>query len=241
MNWDELQIEQSELDNLLKFNILSTWALDFARVTMLHQKKARISLLFTQASILFLILLLFFPINLIIFRNLGWLSNNISGLILLLLSTIVCSLSIALLFNYYLWRLAKQLKVFAILLDKVERYNHLIDSLKLLSEIESVKYNDERDALAANLQSRAELTTALNLTKNSLIKSIELEKVISRDRQFGNDPYQMLANLENNLINLLSFPQTNSSNEYQQLLTEAVEIGLSVHQEIRKTQSLRTH
>ncbi|WP_319421721.1 hypothetical protein [Pleurocapsa sp. FMAR1] len=44
--------------------------------------------------------------------------------------------------------------------------------------------------------------------------------------------------MESGLINLGSLSQHNAQ-DYQQLLSEAIEIGLSVHQEIRKTQTLR--
>jgi len=51
--------------------------------------------------------------------------------------------------------------------------------------------------------------------------------------------FYIAPNLENNLINFVSLPQDSSSDEYQQLLTEVVDIGLSVHQEIRKIQTLK--
>ena len=59
---------------------------------------------------------------------------------------------------------------------------------------------------------------------------------INYDR--ASDRYQLFANLEDNLIQFLSLPNNHDHSEYQQLLIEAIQIGLSVHQEVRKIQTL---
>jgi hypothetical protein len=236
VNWEELEISAEELENLLNFDLLSVWAMDLSRVFLLRNRTYRRSLLFTEGSSLFLACLCFFPLNLIIFRNLGWLTNNSHGLILVLIATACLSLFFVFLFNIYLWHQAKQLKVFAVLWEKVKRYNELIAHLKLLAELDSLTATPEPNS--NNSPAKIEFKTALELTKNSLTKSIELEKVLHRDRHLATNRYQLLANLEFGLINLESF-SPDESNDYQQLLTEVVEIGLSVHQEVRKTRILR--
>ena len=233
VNWKELEISQPELEKLVNFDLISTWAVDISRVLFLNLKAYQKSLLFIEGCSLFLISLFIFPINLIIFRNLDWLSNNISGFILVLETTAFISILILLILNYYLWLKAKRLKFIAILLEKIKQYNDLINNLKLATELNL--FNDNQ--INTNNKIAVELETALTLTKNSLIKSIELEKIINRDRHLANNRYQLLANLESGLINLGSLSQHNQ--DYQQLLSEAIEIGLSVHQEIRKTQTLR--
>lgn len=242
VNWEELEISQIELDELVNFDLLSTLAIDISRVFLLRQKIYRKSLLMTEGIYLFLIFLLFCPVNLILFRNFGWLSNNINGLILVLATTALLSGLILLMLNYYLWHQAKGLKVFATLLEKVKQYNNLIEDLRLAAQL---NYLGSDLPSNNNSQAETELKTALNLTKNSLIKSIELEKIINRvqtiksegNNQSANNRYQLLANLESGLINLESLTQYDPDN-YQQLLSEAIKIGLSVHQEIRKTQTL---
>jgi hypothetical protein len=236
VNWEELEIGASELENLLNFDLLSSWAIDLSRVFLLRNRTYRRSLFLIESSSLFLACLCFFPLNLIIFRNLGWLTNNSQGLILVLIATACFSLFFLVLFNIYLWHQAKQLKVFAVLLEKVKRYNELIAHLKLIAELDSLTATSEPNS--NNSPAKTEFKTALELTKNSLTKSIELEKVLHRDRHLASNRYQLLANLEFGLINLESF-SPDESNNYQQLLTEVVELGLSVHQEVRKTRILR--
>ncbi|MDJ0532823.1 MAG: hypothetical protein QNJ70_10060 [Xenococcaceae cyanobacterium MO_207.B15] len=242
LKWEELEISPAELEELLNFDLLSTWAIDISRVFLLRQAKYRNSLLFTEGCYLFLVFILLFPINLIIFRNFGWLTNNTNGLILVLASTGFLSCLLLLFLNYHLWLKAKKLKVFAIIIKKVNQYNDLIEHLKLAAELNSLssqKYgNKKAQETINNSSSEIELETALTLTKNSLIKSIELEKIITRDRNLAKNRYQLLANLETSLVNLGSLSQP-ESDDYQQLLSESIEIGLSVHQEIRKTKTLR--
>ena len=138
--------------------------------------------------------------------------------------------------NYYLWHKAKQLKVLAILLEKVKQYNNLLANLKLVAKLNMINFNDSLNQEISN--SIPELKNALELTKNSLIKSIELETMIYRDRHLINNRYQLLATLESGLVNLGSL-SSNDANEYQKLISEAIAIGLSIHQEVRKTQILR--
>jgi hypothetical protein len=241
VNWEELKISQAELDEIFELDILSTWAIDLSRVLILKKSEYLQSLLFTEGSILLISLIFFCPINLIIFRNFGWLENDFGGLTLVLLSASILSILLGILFNYYLWHKATKLKVLANLLAKIYQYNRLIDNLQLFAELNDLTtYNpDNTRKNLYNSQSEVELKTALSLTRNSLIKSIELEKIINQNQQLKGDRYLLLANLENNLINFVSLPHDSSNDEYQQLLTEVVDIGLSVHQEIRKIQTLK--
>ena len=199
-------------------------------IFFLKQKDYK-SLLVTELCGLFSIYLLFFPIVLIVVRNFNLLNNNTAGLILVLAIAIMISCSCSIVFNYYLWQRARQLKVFVVLLDKVKQYNHLIDNLSLMSELNAVTATD-----FSKTKEITELETALNLTRNSLIRSIELEKIINRDRHLANNRHQLLANLESGLIDLNSLVQIDANN-YHQLFSEAIDIGLSVHRELRKNHS----
>jgi hypothetical protein len=236
VNWEGLEITQEELEDLLNFNLLSSWAIDFSRVFLLRNQRYLFSLLFIESSSLFLSYFLFFSLNLIVLRNFNWLTNSSNGFILVFISATFFSLCLLILLNIYLWHKAKKVKIFAVLLEKVKQYNQLIAHLKLLTELDSL--NSGSKIKIDNSPEKIEFKKALELTKNSLIRSIELEKVLNRDRHLASNRYQLLANLEFGLVNL--DPVTSvEQNDYQQLLTEVVEIGLSVHKEMRKTQILR--
>lgn len=226
-NWHKLKISQIELEKTLEFDLISTLAIELGRTFFLRQKGGR-SWLITQICGLFLVSLLSLPIILIVFRNLTWVSNNNAGLMLILATAIILSLLCLLVFNYYLWRRAKQLKVLAILLNKVEKYNNLIEHLNLMAKLDAVA-----TAQFSKTKEVGELETALSLTRDSLIKSIELEKTLDCDRHLADSRDILLANLESGLVNLDSLVQANT-NDYDRLFSEAINIGLSVHREMRK-------
>jgi hypothetical protein len=169
------------------------------------------------------------------------LENNTNGFVLVLAIAILLSILILGFLNYYLWYRAKQIKSLAVILEKISDYNHLIAQLKFISKINNLNSSrsKENQFLDKNVNLSSEITTALKITKNSLIKSIELEEIIKQNKQIGSDRYQIFANLEENLIQVLSLADKNTNSEYQQLLTEVIQIGLSVHQELRKIQTLR--
>lgn len=226
VNWQKLKITQTQLDEILNFDLKLSLAVEIGQLFFLKQSNYT-SLLIAEASGLFLVCSLSFPIILILFRNFNWLTNNPAGFTFILAIAIIISFLCSIVFNYYLWQRAKQLKVFAVLLDKVKQYNHLIDSLSLMSELNAVTAN------FGKTKEITELKTALNLTRNSLIRSIELEKIINRDRHLASNRDLLLANLESGLINLDSLVSVDT-NDYDRLFSEAIDLGLSVHRELRK-------
>ncbi|MGK7934384.1 MAG: hypothetical protein AB4206_01020 [Xenococcaceae cyanobacterium] len=65
-----------------------------------------------------------------------------------------------------------------------------------------------------------------------------MEKIINLNQENISDRYQLFTNLEDDLVQFLSSSNDSHYSEYQQLLTEVIQIGLSVHQEVRKIQTL---
>lgn len=237
VNWDKLQITQIELDRILDLNLWSNWSIDLNRLLRFGKRKYLKSILITELSILFLGLLLFFPINLIIFRKLSLLSNNVNGFLIIVAIALLLDLLLLLLLNYYLWHTAKRFKSLALILEKINDYNYLINNLQLITQFNSL--NSDRVSEPNYFKLASEIETALTITKDSLIKSIEIEKFLLDHHQIRRDSYQLLNSLEENLIEFISLPHNNFTNEYQQTLSEIIEIGLSVHQEVRKNQTLR--
>ena len=242
-DWEKLKVSQAELDKILVLDITSNWAIALSRVFLLRQTKERQSLFFTECSILFLSLLFLFPLSLIVFRKLELLAANSSGLIVVLLSTIGLSILFLIIFNYYLWQKAKRLKFLSQLLTKVAAHNQLINDFQLLANLNRLTNNSSIDN---PVQSLVELQQVFKLTKNSLLQGIKLEGFIYRHQQtkynnsstYSGDREGLLANLEQNLVNLASL-ETNSDREYRELLKEAIDLDISVHQQMSKIQTLR--
>jgi hypothetical protein len=76
----------------------------------------------------------------------------------------------------------------------------------------------------------------LGTTKNSLTNSLKVATIFIKQKSFVNSSSQLLVNLENNLNSLMTFDVHEQADEYGQLLNNALEIGISVHKEIRNLQ-----
>ena len=134
------------------------------------------------------------------------------------------SLGILLCLNFFLWQRAKKIKNIAVIFLKIKDYNSLIKNLQLITKLNTLSTVDCKN----KYQSASEITTALQLTKDSLLKSLENQQLKLQER------YQLFNNLEDNLVRFMSLPNEQNSTEYQQLLAETIQIALSVHQEVRK-------
>lgn len=237
IKWEKLKITQSELDDILDLDLFSSWAIDLNRILIQHKRQYIKSFLITEVSVLFLGIILFFPLTLIILRNLRILANNTGGFLLLLGISLLFSTIGLLILNYYLWLKAKKLKSLATILEKIKQYNQLINNLQLVNKINYLNYS-VNNKTQVNFEQLSQIEAALNLTKVSLLKSIDLEKIVNLNQKNISDRDQLFTNLEDDLVQFLSFDKDSHHSEYQQLLTEVVQIGLSVHQEVRKIQTL---
>ena len=233
-DWNQLQISKSELERVFEPSIIDEWAIAFSSALYLKQNKANKVLLLTSSSFSFISLVLLFPINLIVLRQLESVSDSNLGLILILLVTTSESILLLVIFSFYLYQKAKRLKFITILLKKVEQYNQLINSFNLLANISSIA-----NSPYAHYKSTIELKSVFNSTKNTLLESIKLESFIYRHQtreipgDYSHNPLQLLANFEDNLARV-PFEETERNMEYRQLLEDAVNLALSVQQEMRK-------
>ena len=228
---DILKINSLEIEQILQLNFFNSIALEMTDILILRQSKQKLSFLVTEAVILFLGILFLVPINLLIFQRWLLYSNQLQGFAIVIIGSAILSLGILLCFNFFLWQHAKKFKNIAIVLNKIEDYNRSIQNLQLITKLNTLSTVDCKN----KHQSASEITTALKLTKDSLLKSLEIENFILENQQLKlQERYQLLNNLEDDLVRFMSLPNEQSNIEYQQLLTEAIQLGLSVHQEMRK-------
>ena len=245
LDWDELKISQAELDRVLDTGIVFSWAIALTRVLILRQSRYWQSFLSIQSTFFFFNLLFLFPINLIVCRKLSLLDNNATGLITVSLSTLILSFISMIVCNHYLWQKAKKLKLLSKLLTKVERYNQLIDNFGFIANVSFLSDTNSNNSLSVT-----EFKNALNLTKNSLLKSIELEIFVYRYRRksdyrqnsvsdristYSNE--RLLADLEDDLATWSTLEI--DCTQHRHLLDEAIDLGLSVHREVRQDKTLR--
>ncbi|MEM7593908.1 MAG: hypothetical protein AAF383_20780 [Cyanobacteria bacterium P01_A01_bin.83] len=236
-SWQELKISKADVEQVFEPTLIGSWAIALATGLILRQSQSWQSILKIEGLCLFISLIFNFPLVLIASRNLELISNNIQGFIVSLAIAFSLSSFYLVIFNYYLWQKARQLKLLSSLLIKVKKYNRLIASFQLLTDLNYLRDHSKNDSVT-NMQLLTEFRTALNLTRTSLLRSIELESYLYHQNTYADsttpyNPAQLLADLENNLAAIVS-PETEHDLEYQQLYDEAIDLGVSLHQEIHK-------
>jgi len=91
--------------------------------------------------------------------------------------------------------------------------------------------------LQANLINRADAIEALQITRESLVCALRTERIMRENKDFIDRRYELFANIESNLAALMAVNVSDRATEYGRLLNEALEIGMSVHKEVRKLQN----
>lgn len=152
------------------------------------------------------------------------LSYSIPLLILLLIFVPIC---VGL--GRWSWRRNK-LTALGGLLDDVDRYNAVIQAINIYDQIESTI------STKINLTDREKLVEALKITRDDLVHALRAERIMRENQKI------IAANPEffsTNLQALQALQVTNQASEYGRLLNEALQIGVSVQEEMRKLQNQR--
>jgi hypothetical protein len=227
---ENLQMTTEDLENLVDLDTSTALAIDAYRGFILKNPKQMLSVLLTELFIFMLVLIFVMPVSLILLRNAGALPRNTDGITRLLIIISSISLLGVLIWNAYFWQQVKQVKSLARLLDKVEKYNRVIQAIALIDELESTSSSSSR----TNISSRKEVIQALTITKETLSSALQAEMLMRKHRKFLSNHHELFANLENNFTTLMSFDLSHQVNEYSLLVNESLQIGLSVHKELKK-------
>ncbi len=230
-NLENLEISPEEIETILDLSWFDSLAIDLYRALVFRDRQNIFSLVLTNISIFILSLILIVPINLIWLRSSVRLFNHSIGFTYLLLIALFIIGILILIWNWYLWRKAKQYKILALSIAKVKKYNKLMQNLVALDEIRTVS-NRDRDS--NYIQNRQAIIEALQITKNSLLDALQIEKIIVNRQNVNSDRSELFAELENHLVALMSFESNLETNEYDRLINEVLEIGISVHRSLRK-------
>ena len=227
---ENLQMTTKELENLFDLDTSTALAIDGYRGFILKNPKQMLSVLLTELFIFMLVLIFVMPVSLILLRNAGNLPGNTEDVTRLLIIISSISLLGVLIWNVYFWQQVKKVKSLARLLDKVEKYNRVIQAIALIDELESASRSPSR---SNSLSTRKEVIQALSITKETLSSALQAEMLMRKHRKFLSNHYELFANLEENLICLMSFNLSDRVDEYSCLLNESLQIGISVHKELK--------
>lgn len=225
---ETLLITEDELEDLIHLNIFDNLAISIYRALVFKNKQQISSVLITEVFLFMLLLILVMPVTLMTMRSLGLLPESSTGINQLLIALVSIMFVFVIISNFYLWNQSQKLKSLAKLWQEIDKYNQVVQTLKLMSKIESV---------ASKNETKEEAIAALKITRTSLINALKIAEIMHKHQEFINRPYELLTSLENNWANLMAFEVSNQTDEYGCLLNDALTIGMSVHKEVNKLKS----
>ncbi|MEP6516225.1 hypothetical protein [Microcoleus vaginatus] len=225
---EQLKIPEKELEDLSGIALSDGFAADFYRPAALRDGKKLFSLLVNELLIFCVTLVVSLPVALLANKhNVGSFSDA-EIFVRVLQLTLGLSLAITVAWNISKWVKAKPLATLAGLLDEVEKYHEVIQALDIIDRL------TDAGNLQAHLINRGEAIEALKITRESLVCALKTERILRENQQFIGRRYELFANIESNLAALMAVDVSDRATEYGRLLNEALEIGMSVHKEVRK-------
>ncbi|MEG4054295.1 MULTISPECIES: hypothetical protein [unclassified Microcoleus] len=228
---EQLKISDKELEDLSGIALSEGFAADFYRPAALRDGKKLFSLLLNELLIFCLTLVVSLPVALLANKHNVGLFSDAEIFVRVLQITLSLSLAITVAWNAYKWVKAKPLATLAGLLDEVEKYHEVIHALDIIDRL------TDAGNLQANLINRGDAIEALKITRESLVCALKTERILRENKKFIDRRYELFTNIESNLAALMALDVSDRATEYGRLLNEALEIGMSVHKEVRKLQN----
>lgn len=233
LDLDELRIHEQELEELSGIALSDGFAGDFYRSAAIRDRQKLFSLLLNELLIFCLTLVVSLPVALLATKSRANSVSDAVAFVWVLQITLGLSLAITVGWNVYKWVKAKPLKTLASLLDEVQKYHEVIKALDIIDRLTAA------GNLPANAIDREDALEALQITRGSLVCALRTEKILRENKDFIDRRYELFANIENNLAALMALDVSDRASEYGRLLSEALELGMSVHKEVRKLQNER--
>ncbi|WP_293148764.1 MULTISPECIES: hypothetical protein [unclassified Microcoleus] len=225
---DELRIPEKELEDLSGIALSDGFSGNFYHPDTLRNGKKLFALLLHELLIFCVTLVISLPVALLANKHEVSSASDAEIFVRVLQITLGLSLAITVAWNVYQWLKAKPLATLAGLLDEVEKYHEVIKALDIIDRLTAA------GNLQANLINRQDAIEALKITRESLVCALKTEKILRENHKFIGRRYELFANIESNLAALMALDVSDRATEYGRLLNEALEIGMSVHKEVRK-------
>lgn len=132
--------------------------------------------------------------------------------------------------HLYLWHRAQILQVLMRLLDEIDQYNHLVETVAVLEQLSQTRNTIPPPDLHAVLK-------ALQTSRTSLVTGLQLETLMRRHQRLLNRSQTPWLDLEQALMTLQSIDIQEQAQEYQTIINQALWISMSVQTTVQKLSS----
>ncbi|MBE9227806.1 hypothetical protein IQ264_20495 [Phormidium sp. LEGE 05292] len=112
------------------------------------------------------------------------------------------------------------------LLSEVAKHNQIVRDIDTLDQLQAV-------GNPVALNNREQVIEALKITKEDLVRALNTERILRENPGFNSERFAI------DLTNLRALKVSEQAGEYGRLLNEALQIGVSVQQEMKKLQKKR--
>lgn len=198
---------------------------DVFRASMLRESGKQLTFLFNELLIaLALTPIIVGALYTFIIRPIRGASINWAILLLIIVPISVIA-------GRWFWLRSNSPKLLVNLLDDVDRYHAVLQAIDISDRLETA------GSPGGALTDRTQVIAALQLTREDLIRALMSERILRENKNL------IAANPElftNNLRALEAMQVNTQAGEYGRLLNEALQIGLSVQEEMRKLQHQRS-
>ncbi len=131
----------------------------------------------------------------------------------------------------WVWRKKTCPEGLTALLDDVDKYQAVIQAIDINDQLETA------GTAGVSLSDRTMVIEALQLTREDLVRALKAERILRDNKDaIAKNP----SLFTNNLSALRAMQVSSQASEYGRMLNEALQIGLSVQQEMRKLQGQRS-
>lgn len=128
--------------------------------------------------------------------------------------------------HFYLWHRAQTLRPLLQLLDDIDQYNQLVETVILLDGLTHANPS----ALTSEHMS---ILDALQASRTSLVTALNLERLIRQHQQLIHR-HQALLDLDQALITLKALELKDQAQDYQDVIQEALQISTKVQATVRQ-------
>lgn len=229
---NHLQISQEELEDAVDLSPRLMLATDICRVFILKHRHKLLSVVLTELLTLGAIVIFTIPVGLIVNRSLEIFSNDPSDIRAFFAVLFGVSWTLFASINFYLWQQAKQLKSLAKLMNEIDKYNQVIQSINLGVRLDLVQ--NPQQEMSQDLQ---EMMRVLKTTRQSLLDALKVERIIREHQTILGNRNELCSTLVTNLETLMTFELQSEASEYGDLVQNALQIGIAVYREMENLQN----
>ena len=197
---------------------------DVFRTSIFKSPEKRFSFLLNEILVCFALspIIVGFIYTFIVFPTIGS-SSQIAVALLIVVPIAVAA-------GRWLWRKKTCPEALTSLLDDVDKYHAVIKAIDINDQLETA------GTAGVSLSDRVLVIEALQLTREDLVRALKTERILRDNKELIATNPELFTN---NLSALRAMQVSSQASEYGRMLNEALQIGLSVQEEMRKLQGQR--